>query len=85
MAKPIRRLTKRSAGTDDDGSNGMNSLLDALKHARSLGSDDRNAATAEEGLRLITSFMRIRDPAVRAAVNNIVAELAKNGSGGRSL
>jgi hypothetical protein len=85
MAKPIRRLTKRSAGTDDDGSNGKNSLLDALKQARSLSSDDRNAATAEEGLRLITSFMRICDPTVRAAVNNIVAELAKNGSGGRSL
>jgi hypothetical protein len=85
MAKPIRRSTKRSAGTDDDRSNGMDSLLDALKQARSLSSDDRNAATAEEGLQLISSFMRIRDPTIRAAVNNIVAELAKNGSGGESL
>ena len=85
MAKPIRRSTKRSAGTDDDGSKDMDSLLDALKQARLLGSDDRTAVTAEEGLRLITSFMRIRDPIIRAAVNNIVAGLARNGGGGESM
>ena len=85
MAKPIRRSTKRSGGADDDGSDDMDSFLDALKRARLLSSDDKTAAAAEEGLRLITSFLRIRDPIIRAAVNNIVAELARNESGGESL
>jgi len=85
MVKRIRRSTKRSAGTGDNDFVEMESLLDALKQARSLSSNDRTMATAEEGLRLINSFMRIRDPIVRAAVNNIVAELARNGSDGGSL
>jgi len=81
MVKRIGRPTKRSAGTGDDDSIVIDSLLDTLKKARSLSSNDRTIATAEEGLQLITSFMRIRDPIVRAAVNNIVAELARNGRG----
>lgn len=85
MAKRIRRSTKRSAETGDDDSIVMESLLDALKQARSLSSNDRSIATADEGLQLITYFMRIRDPIVRAAVNNIVAELARSGSDGGSL
>jgi hypothetical protein len=32
---------------------------------------------ADDGLRLITAFLRIRDPALRAAAVNFVSELAE--------